>query len=63
MGKAKLSFYLTILILIANIITTYLMVMHYSINGAAIAIVMMYLFSSILGYVALKLVLRGLQND
>lgn len=61
MGKARLSFYLTGFILVVNIIVTYLMVKYYSINGAAIAVVFMYAFSSFIGYIALKLVLRNLE--
>lgn len=63
LGKAKLSFYLTFLILIMNIIVTYFMVVHFSIIGAASAVVCMYIFSSIVGYITLKLVLRGIKYE
>ena len=62
LGKAKLSFYLTFIILVVNIITTYYLVLKYSMNGAALAIVVMYAFSSIVGYITLKLVLRDLEH-
>lgn len=62
LGKAKLSFYLTFIILLVNIITTYYLVLKYSMNGAALAIVVMYTFSSIVGYITLKLVLRDLEH-
>lgn len=61
MGKARLSFYLTGFILVVNVIVTYLMVKYYSINGAAIAVVFMYAFSSLIGYISLKLVLSNLE--
>ncbi|TXJ01323.1 MAG: hypothetical protein E6Q32_04710, partial [Neisseriales bacterium] len=61
LGKAKLSFYLTFIILLVNIITTYYLVLKYSMNGAALAIVVMYIFSSLVGYITLKLVLRDLE--
>ncbi len=63
LGRAKLSFYITAVMLVINIITTYLMVLHYSINGAAIAIVIMYTLSSLIGYIALKFLLRGDKSD
>ncbi len=62
LGKAKLSFYLTFIILLVNIVTTYYLVLKYSMNGAASAIVVMYIFSSLVGYVTLKLVLRDLER-
>ncbi len=57
LGKARLSFYLTFFILIVNVCITYIMVKFYSINGAASAIVIVYGFSSFIGYVALEMVL------
>ncbi|MDD3265908.1 MAG: oligosaccharide flippase family protein [Burkholderiales bacterium] len=60
LGKAKLSFYLTFVILIANVFVTYLMVHFFSIIGAAIAVLFMYAFSSLIGYTTLKLVLKKL---
>lgn len=60
LGKAKLSFYLTSIILLVNVVVTYCMVKYFSINGAAIAIVIMYTFSSLIGYIALKLILRDM---
>lgn len=63
LGKAKLSFYLTFLILLVNVIVTYLMVVHYSIVGAAIAVVLMYAFSSLVGYITLKLVLKNIEEN
>lgn len=62
LGKAKLSFYLTSVILVMNILITYFMVKGFSINGAAMAIVIMYTFSSLIGYVALKLILRDMSR-
>ncbi len=62
LGQAKLSFYLTFLILIVNIIVTYLMVVHYSIIGAAIAVVLMYSFSSLIGYITLKIILQNIES-
>lgn len=62
LGKAKLSFYLTSVILVMNILITYFMVKVFSINGAAMAIVIMYTFSSLIGYVALKLILRDMSR-
>lgn len=59
LGKAKLSFYLTSIILLTNIAVTYLMVLHYSIIGAASAVVFMYIFSSLIGYLTLKILLRA----
>jgi O-antigen/teichoic acid export membrane protein len=63
MGKAKLSFYITSIMLVVNVLITYLMVLNYSIVGAASAIVIMYTLSSLFGYVALKIILRDLKND
>jgi O-antigen/teichoic acid export membrane protein len=63
LGKAKLSFYLTTIILMLNIGLTYLFVIHYSIVGAACAVVLMYAFSSLIGYCSLKLVLRNLERN
>lgn len=63
LGKAKLSFYLTFLILLVNIGITYLMVLRYSIVGAAVAVVLMYIFSSLVGYITLKLVLKNIEED
>jgi len=62
MGKARLSFYLTIAILLVNIVITYFMVKYYSITGAASAVVFMYAFSSFVGYIALKLVLKDMER-
>ncbi len=62
LGQAKLNFYLTSLILIVNIIITYFMVIKYSIIGAALAVVFMYSFSSLIGYCTLKFVLRDLKR-
>lgn len=62
LGRAKLSFYLTFIILLINLGLTYVMVKHFSVNGAAIAVVGMYIFSSLIGYLALKLVLRNLET-
>lgn len=62
LGKAKLSFYLTFIILLVNIAVTYSMVEKYSIVGAASAIVLMYIFSSLVGYLTLKLILRNLEK-
>ncbi len=63
LGKAKLSFYLTFIILLVNIAVTYWMVAKYSIVGAASAIVMMYIFSSLVGYVTLKIILRTMEQQ
>ena len=63
LGKAKLSFYLTFLILCVNVVVTYFMVIHYSINGAAWAVLFMYIFSSFIGYITLKLILQKLEKD
>ncbi len=63
MGKAKLSFYITSIMLVVNVLITYLMVLNYSIVGAASAIIIMYTLSSLFGYVALKFILRDLKND
>lgn len=57
LGKVKLSFYLTSIILFVNIAVTYIMVVHYSITGAALAVVFIYTFSSLIGYIALRLIL------
>ena len=62
LGKAKLSFYLTFVILLVNIAVTYWMVAKYSIVGAASAIVLMYTFSSLVGYFTLKIVLRTMEQ-
>lgn len=62
LGKAKLSFYLTFIILLVNIGVTYLLVKKYSIVGAASAIVLMYTFSSLVGYLTLKIILRNLER-
>lgn len=59
LGKAKLSFYLTSIILLTNIGVTYFMVVRYSIIGAASAVVFMYIFSSLIGYLTLKILLRA----
>lgn len=59
LGKAKLSFYLTAVILLTNIGITYFMVLKYSIVGAACAVVFMYGFSSLIGYLTLKILLRA----
>lgn len=62
LGKAKLSFYLTFVILLVNIAVTYLLVTKYSIVGAASAIVLMYIFSSLVGYFTLKIILSGMEQ-
>jgi O-antigen/teichoic acid export membrane protein len=62
LGKAKLSFYLTFVILLVNIAVTYLLVTKYSIVGAASAIVLMYTFSSLVGYFTLKIILSGMEQ-
>lgn len=62
LGKAKLSFYLTFIILLVNIAVTYWMVAKYSIVGAASAIVLMYIFSSLVGYFTLKIILRTMEQ-
>ncbi len=62
LGKAKLSFYLTFVILLVNIVVTYLLVTKYSIVGAASAIVLMYTFSSLVGYFTLKIILSGMEQ-
>lgn len=62
LGKAKLSFYQTVLTLLINLGVTYFMVIHYSINGAAMAIVIIYAFSSLFNYLILKLVLARLST-
>lgn len=59
LGKAKLSFYLTAVILLTNIAVTYFMVLKYSIVGAASAVVFMYGFSSLIGYLTLKILLKA----
>lgn len=58
LGKAKLSFYLTSAILFVNVFITYTMVHLFSIIGAALAVLFMYIFSSLLGYIALRVVLN-----
>lgn len=63
LGKAKLSFYLTFIILLVNIAVTYWMVAKYSIVGAASAIVLMYTFSSLVGYFTLKIILRTMEQQ
>ena len=63
LGKAKLSFYLTFVILLVNIVVTYLLVTKYSIVGAASAIVLMYTFSSLVGYFTLKIILRTMEQQ
>ena len=62
LGKAKLSFYLTFVILLVNIAVTYLLVTKYSIVGAASAIVLMYTFSSLVGYFTLKIIFSGMEQ-
>lgn len=62
LGKARLNFYMTTIILVVNIAVTYLMVKYYSINGAAFAILIIYILSSLTSYTALKLILRGLEK-
>jgi O-antigen/teichoic acid export membrane protein len=59
LGRAKLSFYLTGLILVVNVGLTFLMVKHYAIIGAAVAVVIMYAFSSLIGYLTLRLILSS----
>jgi O-antigen/teichoic acid export membrane protein len=63
LGKAKLSFYLTFIILGVNILVTYLMVLKYSINGAAAAVLFMYIFSSLVGYITLKIILKQIKEN
>ena len=58
LGQARLNFYLTCIVLVVNVILTYLMVVNYSINGAAVAVVLIYMFSSLIGYLALQMVIR-----
>lgn len=53
-GKAKLSFYLTLMNLLINVATTYILVKYFSITGAAIAIVIMYIVSSVVSQIALS---------
>lgn len=62
LGKARISTFLTTIILGLNIVITYFMVTHYSIIGASIAIVIMYTLSSIIGYIALKIILNKIKN-
>lgn len=62
LGQAKLSFYLTFIILIVNVAVTYVLVIKYSINGAATAVVIMYAFSSLVGYITLKIILHNIEN-
>ena len=59
LGFAKLSFYITSIVLILNIIITYMLVKHYLIIGAALAIVIIYSISSLLGYISLQLILKS----
>lgn len=62
LGKARLNFYMTAIILLINITVTYLMVKYYSINGAAFAILIIYILSSLTSYITLKLIIRGLEK-
>lgn len=63
LGKAKISTGITTIILCLNIVITYFMVIHYSIIGAAIAIVIMYSISSLIGYITLKIILKKMQHE
>lgn len=62
MGKAKLSFGITAIVLVLNIIITYFMVRNYSINGAAMAVVAIYIISSAISYNILKNILAKMPD-
>lgn len=61
LGKAKLSFSITSIVLVLNIIITYFMVHYYSINGAAIAVVIVYIISSTISYIVLKNIIEKIE--